>query len=152
MNLVFKFEMASRHQYWDIKLRIRCMCLEDKENSRWENEVLSCSCIFYCCSVAKLCVTLWPYGLQHTRLLCLPLSSGVCSNSCPCYLTISSSAARFSFCLQSFLASGSLQWVSSSHQVARVLVLLSNWVLLTVKLYAKYCTIESMVLMEENKF
>ena len=41
---------------------------------------------------------------------CLPLSPGVCSNSCPlsqwCYLTISSSAALF-FCLQSFPASGS---------------------------------------------
>ena len=38
-----------------------------------------------------------------------------------CYLTISSSAAFFSFCLQSYPASGSFQWVSSSHQVAKVL-------------------------------
>ena len=42
---------------------------------------------------------------------CLSLSPGVCSNSCPlsrwCYLTISSSAAPFSFCLQSFPAPGS---------------------------------------------
>ena len=34
--------------------------------------------------------SLWPHGLQHTRLLCLPLSFGVCLNSCPlgqwCYL------------------------------------------------------------------
>ena len=48
-------------------------------------------------------------GLQHTRLLCLPLSPRVHSNSCPLsqwyYLTISSSAAFFSFCLQSFPAS-----------------------------------------------
>ena len=53
----------------------------------------------------------WPHGLQHTRLLYPPLSPGVCSSSCPlswwCYLTISSSAAPFSFCLQSFLASRS---------------------------------------------
>ena len=38
-------------------------------------------------------------------------SPGVCSNSCPlsqwCYLTISSSAAPFSFCLQPLPASGS---------------------------------------------
>ena len=27
--------------------------------------------------------SLWPHGLQHTRLLCLPVSPGVCSNSCP---------------------------------------------------------------------
>ena len=42
------------------------------------------------------------HGLQHTRLL-WPPSPGVCSNSCPLsYLTISSSASPFSFCLQSF--------------------------------------------------
>ena len=70
-----------------------------------------------CCSVTKLCPShvqivsnyLQPHGLQHTRLLCPPLSPGVCSNSYPlswwCYLTVSSSAA--SFCLQSFQASGS---------------------------------------------
>ena len=64
-----------------------------------------------CCSIAKLCPTLWLHGLQHTRLLCLPLSPRVCSNSCPlsqwCHLTISSSATLFSFCLCSFPASGS---------------------------------------------
>ena len=53
---------------------------------------------------------LQPHGLQHDRLPRLSLSLGVCSNSCPlnqwCYLTMSSSAALFSFCLQSFLASG----------------------------------------------
>ena len=52
---------------------------------------------------------LWSHG--HTRLPCPALSPGVCSDSCPlsgwCYLTISSSAAHFSFCLQSFPASGS---------------------------------------------
>ena len=40
--------------------------------------------------------SLRPHGLQHTRLLCPPLSPRVCSNSCLlswwCYLTISSSA------------------------------------------------------------
>ena len=52
--------------------------------------------------------SLWPCGLQHPSLLCPPLFPGVGSDSCPlsqwCYLTISSSAARF-FCLQSFPAS-----------------------------------------------
>ena len=51
------------------------------------------------------------HELQHTRLPSPSLSPGVCSNSCPlswwCYLTISSSMAPFSFCLQSFPASGS---------------------------------------------
>ena len=51
----------------------------------------------------------------------LPLSPGVCSKSCPlsewCYLTISSSAALFSFCLQSCPASGSfpVSWLFSSN-------------------------------------
>ena len=51
------------------------------------------------------------HELQHARLLCPSLSPGVCSNLCPlsqwCYLTVSSSATSFSFCLQSFPVSGS---------------------------------------------
>ena len=47
-----------------------------------------------------------PRRLQHTRLLCPPLSPRVCSDSCPlsqwCYLTISPPATLFSFCFQSF--------------------------------------------------
>ena len=50
------------------------------------------------------------HELQHARLLYLPLSPGVCSNSCPlnqrCYLTILSSAIPC-FCLHFFPASGS---------------------------------------------
>ena len=48
---------------------------------------------------------------HHIRLLCLPLSPGVCSNTCPlywwCHPTISSSVIPSSSCLQSFPASGS---------------------------------------------
>ena len=55
--------------------------------------------------------SLKPYELQHARLLCPPLSPGVCSNLCPLspwlYLIISSSVF-FSFCLSSFPASGSI--------------------------------------------
>ena len=50
--------------------------------------------------------SLQPHGLQHTRLACPSLYPGVGSNSRPlskwCYLTISSSAAPFSSCPQSF--------------------------------------------------
>ena len=50
--------------------------------------------------------SLWPHESQHTRLLCPLLSPGVCSNSYPLswwdHITISSSAALFSFCFQSF--------------------------------------------------
>ena len=51
--------------------------------------------------------SLGPHGLQHSRLFCPPLSPGVCSISWCCYLTIWSSAATFSFCLQFFPALGS---------------------------------------------
>ena len=65
-----------------------------------------------------------PYGLQHASLPCPPR---VYSNSCPlswwCYLIISSFAAHFSSCPQSFPASGSFQWVGSLHLVAKELEL-----------------------------
>ena len=55
--------------------------------------------------------SLLSHGLYYVRLPCPLLSHRVCSNSCPlnqwCYLTISSYASSFSFCLQSFPASGS---------------------------------------------
>ena len=76
--------------------------------------------IVCCCSVVKSSLTLWPHGLQHARLPCPSLSPGVCSKSCPLswwsYLTISSSAAHFSFCLHSFPASGSfpMSWFFAS--------------------------------------
>ena len=73
-----------------------------------------CCC---CCSVTKSCLTLQPRGLQHSRLTCPPLSPRVCSSSCLlswwCYLSISSSATLFSFCLQSFPASGSESFLKS---------------------------------------
>ena len=55
--------------------------------------------------------TLWPHGLQHTRLPCPLPTPGAWSNSCPsswwCHPTILSSVIPFSSCLQSFPASGS---------------------------------------------
>ena len=54
--------------------------------------------------------TLWPHGLQHTRLPGLWLSPRVCADSRPLsrwwHPTISSSVIPFSSCLQSFPASG----------------------------------------------
>ena len=71
--------------------------------------------------------SLQPHGLQHARLPCPSIAPGACSNSCPsspwCHPTISSSDVSFSSCLQSCSASGSIllsiQWVSSSHQMAK---------------------------------
>ena len=55
--------------------------------------------------------SLRPHGLQHARPPCPSPTPGAHSNSCPlsrwCHSTISSSVVPFSFCLQSFPASGS---------------------------------------------
>ena len=55
-------------------------------------------------SVAQLCPTLRPQGLQYARLPWPPPTPGVYSNSCPshqwCHPTISSSVIPFSSCLQ----------------------------------------------------
>jgi len=73
-----------------------------------------------CCSVTKSYSNLLTPWLQLARLSCPSLTPGVCSVSCLlswwCYLTISSSAAPFYFCLQSFLASESflMSWLFSS--------------------------------------
>ena len=64
----------------------------------------------FSCSVVS--DSLQPHGLQHARLPCPSPTPRTCSNSCPsshcCHPTISSSVVPFSFCPQSFPASGSL--------------------------------------------
>ena len=78
----------------------------------WLDQYRSCSC-----SVAQSCPALWPHGLQYTRLPCPSPPLRACSNSCPlsqwCHPTILSSVIPFSFCLQSFPASGAfaLSWL-----------------------------------------
>ena len=73
------------------------------------SSVLSLSLLSFSHSVMSN--SLWPHGLQHTRLPCPSPTSGAGSNSCPWsrwYLaTISSSVVPFSSRLQSFPASGS---------------------------------------------
>ena len=68
--------------------------------------------VFIACSVQFSCpVQLFVTpGMQHARLPCPSPTSRACSNLCPssqwCHSTVSSSVAPFSFCLQSFPASG----------------------------------------------
>ena len=75
-----------------------------------ENRTIS-SAKHSCCSVAKLCLTLWSHGLQHARPPCPSPSPRAYSNSCPlsrwCHPAISSSVIPFSSHHQSFPASGS---------------------------------------------
>ena len=64
--------------------------------------------------------SLWPHGLQHTRLPGPLLSPGAYSNSCPwsgwCHPAISASVTLFSSCPQSFPATGSFSasWLFAS--------------------------------------
>ena len=64
-------------------------------------------------SVTRLCPTLRPHELQHTRPPCPSPTPIVHPNPCPlsrwCHPTISSSVVPFPSCLQSFPASGSFQ-------------------------------------------
>ena len=96
---------------------------------------MHCSNFCFCLShgmflVCVLCVSslhykvipdsLWPPGLQHTRLPCPSLSPRVCSNSCLlswwCCLTISFSAIPLFLCHRSFPTSGSFStsWLFTS--------------------------------------
>ena len=63
----------------------------------------------FSCSVMS--DSMWPHGLQHTRLPCPSPNPRACSNSCPlnrwCHPTISSFVVPFSSRLQYFPASGS---------------------------------------------
>ena len=76
-------------------------------------------------SVAQSCLTLQPHGLQHTRLPCSSPTPGACSNSCPLvgdaiqpsHHLSSPSPPAFNLSQHQ----GLFKWVSSSHQVARVL-------------------------------
>ena len=74
-------------------------------------------------SVAQLCLTLQPHGLQHARLPRPSPTAGACSNSCPS----SCDAIQPSHPLSSPSAFSLSQhqdvfhWASSSHQVAKVL-------------------------------
>ena len=120
-------------------LKLESYCLESKKWYQWiylqnrnritdvENKLMVTRGDCCCSSVAKSCLTLWPHGLQHTRLPCPSLSPRVCSNSCPlsrwCHPTISSSAAPFSIYPQSFPASGSFSMSRLFTSVAKVLEL-----------------------------
>ena len=67
--------------------------------------------------------SLWPHGLQHSRLPCPSPTPRASSNSCLlswwCHPTISSSVVPFSFAFNLSQHQGFFQWVSSSHQVVK---------------------------------
>ena len=69
--------------------------------------------------------SLRPHGLQHARPTCPSLTPRVYSNSCPlnqwCHPTISSSVSPSPPALNLSQHQGLFKWVSSLHQVAKVL-------------------------------
>ena len=87
------------------------------------NSSLFFSSVHYSCSVLSDC--LWPNGLQHARPPYPSPTPGVYSNSCPlsrwCHSTISSSVVPSPPALSLSQHQGLFQWVSSLHQVAKVL-------------------------------
>ena len=106
MMLVFHLRHWSNNSFWKLNL-----ILSHLFSVQFSHSVMSDS--------------LWSHGLQHARLPCPSPTPGACLNSCPssqwCHLAISSSVIPFSSCPQSLPPSGSLQWVNSSHVVAKVL-------------------------------
>ena len=78
-----------------------------------------------CRSVTQSCLTLQPHGLQHARLPCPSPSPAACSNSSPlsgwCHPTILSRLSPSPPAFSLSQHQGLFQWVSSSHQVAKVL-------------------------------
>ena len=69
--------------------------------------------------------SLWPHGLQHTRLPWTPPTPRAYSNSCPlsrwCHPTVSSSVVPLSPTFNLSKHQGLFKWISSLHQVAKVL-------------------------------
>ena len=86
------------------------------------NKMVICSGQFSCSVMSD---SLRPHGLQHTRPPCLSPTPGVYSNSCPLswwwHATISSSLAPSPPTFNLSQHQGLFKWVSSSHQVAKVL-------------------------------
>ena len=93
----------------------------------------------FSCSVVS--ESLPSHGLEHARLPCPSPTPRACSNAClsrrRCHQTISSSVVPFSYCLQSFPASGSFpmsqfftsggQSIGASASVSVLLMNIQDW-------------------------
>ena len=100
------------------------VCHSEGSKSEREKQIsYQFSSVQFSCSVMS--ASLWPHGLQHARPTCPSPTPGVYSNPCPlsqwCHPTISplSSTPIPAFSLSQH--QGLFKWVSSSHQVAKVL-------------------------------
>ena len=88
-----------------------------------ELQMLVFSSVQFSCSVVS--DSLWPHESQHERPPCPSTTPGVYPNSCPlsrwCHLTISSSVIPSPPAFNLSQHQGLFKWVSSPHQVAKVL-------------------------------
>ena len=112
--------MGHRRACFDLCHRVFCLCFTTRifiVSGLTFRSLISFEFIFvygissvqYSCSVVY--DSLWPHGLQHTRPPYPTPTPGVYPNSCSMsqwwHPTITSSVVPFSYCLQSFPASGS---------------------------------------------
>ena len=135
LQLVWK-KRTSRSFKWLQKRKNFLKFIQDSsgEVALWPNSVTSSnnlaiggifqiSSVQFSCSVVS--VSLQPHGLQHVRFSCPSPTPGACSNSCTlswwCHPTISSPVIPFSSLHSHSQHQGLFKWVSSSHQVAKVL-------------------------------
>ena len=97
--------------------------LVENQEARVENLSLHLKALLLLFSRSVMSVSLQPHGLKHARLPCPSLSLGVCSNSCdaiqPSHPLLPPSPPALNLSQHQ----GLFQWVSSSHQVAKVLKL-----------------------------
>ena len=108
-------------------LQEQALLLAQDQNFSPENpflcSILTHFLLLFTCSVMS--DSFQPRGLQHSRLPCPPPSPGVCLNSCPlswwCHPAISSLLPLSPFVFSLSQRQGLFQWVSSLHQVAKVL-------------------------------
>ena len=93
---------------WSLYIKTNIYCIYLKNGKIWKHVSVQSNRLV-------ISDSLWPHGLQLTRPPCASPTPGACSNLCPssqwCHPTISSSVIPFSFCLQSFPASGSFTYV-----------------------------------------
>ena len=103
-----------------------CTCTHAHGQEEWNfNNAQANTFIFSQFSRSVMYNSLWPHGLQHARLPSPSPTPRAYSNSGPlsqwCHLTISSSVVPFSSRIHLSQHQGLFQWVSSLHQVAKVL-------------------------------
>ena len=119
------------HFHLTTKKLLQCILISMGKLISIGPELFACFFLFICLlssvqfSRSVVFDTLQPHELQHARPPYPSPTPGVYQNLCAlsrwCHPTISSSVVPFSSYPQSFPASGSFKWASSSHQVAKVL-------------------------------